>query len=210
MVMDAIKNAKFHLRAQLKAARAQLSQAQTHEYSEQITQTLLHHPLWKNAHVIVGFVGIHGEPDTTQLLQQALNERKCLLLPRVVPSNHTNGLEFIRITSLQTLASTIYGLLEPASGIAVALEKLRDTTLILVPGLGFSALGARLGFGKGYYDRALAPIRNASNIVRVGLCLPPFLLADIPTAAHDIPMHWIATSRKLINCQNGSSSYPRE
>ena len=61
----------------------------------------------------------------------------------------------------------------------------RDFDFILVPGVGFSPNGYRLGRGKGYYDKFLS---KYSNLFTVGVCFREQFYLDIPTEPHDIPM----------------------
>mgnify|MGYP002513835649 CR=1 FL=1 len=61
----------------------------------------------------------------------------------------------------------------------------------LVPGVGFSPSGYRLGRGKGYYDKFLS---KYTNLFTVGVCFREQFYLDIPTEPHDIPM------RKVIVC----------
>ena len=56
---------------------------------------------------------------------------------------------------------------------------------VLVPGVGFSPSGYRLGRGKGYYDKFLS---KYSNLFTVGVCFREQFYLDIPTEPHDIPM----------------------
>ena len=56
---------------------------------------------------------------------------------------------------------------------------------VLVPGVGFSQNGYRLGRGKGYYDKFLS---KYSNLFTVGVCFREQYFLDIPTEPHDIPM----------------------
>ena len=67
----------------------------------------------------------------------------------------------------------------------------RDFDFILVPGVGFSPSGYRLGRGKGYYDKFLS---KYSNLFTVGVCFREQFYLDIPTEPHDIPM------QKVIVC----------
>ena len=55
--------------------------------------------------------------------------------------------------------------------------------LALVPGLGFSREGHRLGRGGGFYDRLLAG--RAREAFKLGVCFSLQLLVAIPTEPHD-------------------------
>ena len=55
----------------------------------------------------------------------------------------------------------------------------------LIPGVGFSPNGYRLGRGKGYYDNFL----SKHPLYTVGVCFREQFFLDIPTEPHDVPMN---------------------
>jgi len=55
--------------------------------------------------------------------------------------------------------------------------------------------GRRLGYGAGYFDRALA---GASRTTKVGLALESQRLARIPESKHDVPLDVIVTERRVV------------
>jgi 5-formyltetrahydrofolate cyclo-ligase len=63
-----------------------------------------------------------------------------------------------------------------------------EPSLIVVPGIAFSSTGARLGYGKGYFDRYLT-----SGSCKVGVCMDEFLVESLPTEPHDVLMNRIIT-----------------
>ncbi len=60
---------------------------------------------------------------------------------------------------------------------------------VLVPGLGFDLSGARIGRGKGYYDRFL----EDKAIMKIGLAWSGQLIDKIPVESHDSYMDLIIT-----------------
>ena len=67
---------------------------------------------------------------------------------------------------------------------------------VITPGMAFDRQGGRLGRGAGVYDRFLA--RLTGPTLRVGI-VPSALLVDrLPTEAHDVRMHAVATERDLL------------
>ena len=197
---------KVELRAALQQRRRQRDPEAIAAQSAALLGHLLRHPLWQQARGISAFVGVHGEPDTWGLLAATLAERKRLWLPRMV--GKPAQIAFVPVEDLRELAPAGFGLLEPPE--SAGKESLSTPTaaagidLVLVPGLGFGRDGARLGFGKGHYDRALAPVRDLPAPLRIGLCLDGDLdpaEGRIPKEPFDVPMHWIATPDGLHCCR---------
>ncbi|MEL7372388.1 MAG: 5-formyltetrahydrofolate cyclo-ligase, partial [Myxococcota bacterium] len=52
----------------------------------------------------------------------------------------------------------------------------------IVPGLGFTQDGLRIGYGRGYYDRALAA---STSTLKIGFAFSIQCVAKLPTASHD-------------------------
>ena len=63
--------------------------------------------------------------------------------------------------------------------------------IVVVPLLGFDEKGARLGYGKGHYDRALTSITNRPLLI--GFAFSSQELPDIPSGPHDIPLDAVVT-----------------
>jgi 5-formyltetrahydrofolate cyclo-ligase len=184
----------------LRLERARLDPAFVQHASAQLVDVIRRAPPWRAAPSIAGFVGVRHEPDTRALLQAALDEGKALWLPRVLDGGH---LGFRRVHTLAELVSGSFGLFEPPLVVDDPPRELATTgvRLVLVPGLAFGSDGARIGFGRGYYDRALAPLAGRDVPVRVGVCFAAFLdAAPIPIDAFDVPMHGVATERGVVEC----------
>ena len=62
---------------------------------------------------------------------------------------------------------------------------------LLIPPVGFDALGYRLGYGGGYFDRTLAAMQPQPLKIGVGFELSR--MATIRPQPHDIPMDFIVT-----------------
>lgn len=68
--------------------------------------------------------------------------------------------------------------------------------VVVVPGMAFDRHGGRLGRGAGVYDRFLA--RLPERTLRIGLIPEALLVERLPTEAHDVPMHAVATERGVL------------
>ena len=62
--------------------------------------------------------------------------------------------------------------------------------VIIVPMLGFDEQLHRIGYGGGYYDKFLSTQPQAKKI---GVCFEQGKIQNIPAESHDIPMHEIIT-----------------
>jgi 5-formyltetrahydrofolate cyclo-ligase len=68
--------------------------------------------------------------------------------------------------------------------------------LVLVPGLAFDALGHRLGYGAGHYDRLLPTL--PPGIPLIGVAIDPLRVARLPYEAHDVRMTHLLTPTGLL------------
>ena len=99
-------------------------------------------------------------------------------------------MDFCYLSAQKSLESQLeknaYNILEPKTDLEkLDAEHLPVHTVLLVPGLAFSRSGARLGRGKGYYDRLLPLLTNA---YKLGVCFDFQKLPGIPADEHDMKM----------------------
>ncbi|HFE45647.1 MAG TPA: 5-formyltetrahydrofolate cyclo-ligase, partial [Nannocystis exedens] len=204
---ESVEVAKGELRAALLRRRAAASASSVASRSRTLVERIIGLAEWQQARGVAAFVGVGGEPDTWALLSATLGAGKRLALPRVCARTKGGGprrLEFVVVDDLAELVRASFGLWEPPPRSAVTGSRLssgrRSPTpgtdlgidLILVPGVAFDRRGHRLGFGKGYYDRALQPLRGLADPHRIGVCFADALdpkEGPIPTADHDVSMH---------------------
>ncbi|MEQ9607693.1 MAG: 5-formyltetrahydrofolate cyclo-ligase, partial [Kiloniellaceae bacterium] len=73
--------------------------------------------------------------------------------------------------------------------------------LLLVPLLAFDAAGYRLGYGGGFYDRSLALLRRAGDILAVGLAFAAQQVPAVPREPTDQPLDLVVTERGAITPQ---------
>lgn len=140
---------------------------------------------------VAAFMSIRTEPDTNALCRAVLAGGRPLFLPRVASRTR---LAFHRLEgtgALEQLVAGGFGLHEPATSAPqiARLSRREGVDLVIVPGLGFGRDGARLGYGAGYYDRALGEAEPEDRPVTVALVFarlinPPEGLP--PVEDHDV------------------------
>lgn len=75
-------------------------------------------------------------------------------------------------------------------------ESAKEVTpnIVIVPGLGFTKDGARLGRGKGFYDRYL----EDKSVIKIGIGFEMQIEQDIPSEPHDVKMDFLVTDQRVL------------
>ena len=98
------------------------------------------------------------------------------------------------------LTAGVFGTSEPP-----ARARELDPDVLLVPLLAFDAQGGRIGYGKGYYDQAIARLKKSRRIGTVGLAFEAQRVEEVPVTERDQRLdlilteagaHWVERSGK--------------
>lgn len=117
-----------------------------------VCHRLFEQPEYVKAEVLMVFLPLPTEVDTSPIVLRAWQDRKRVLAPKV--SWNQRRMMPVEIRSLtDDLTVSSMGIREPVSGIPFPVSLI---DLVVVPGLGFDEYGNRLGRGRGFYDRFLA------------------------------------------------------
>ena len=74
-----------------------------------------------------------------------------------------------------------------------------DPTLMLMPLAAFDRGGGRIGYGRGYYDRAIGALfAKCIRPHRIGVAFACQEVDVVPTEPHDIPLDLIGTEQEII------------
>ncbi len=192
--MDNIAQEKRQLRQKFIKERTQ--QPSTHAYSEVAQRLLLGEDIWKKAHYVALYMAVRGEMSTHLLLEAAWQQQKCVLLPRCQPES--GNMEFVPCTHLDDLVPGSFGIMEPHVDLAPISFAKQPPDLMVIPGTAFDTQGYRLGFGGGYYDKALAQEWCCAHTVCMGLCFAWQVVKNLPVAPWDIPMHALVTEKAVL------------
>lgn len=191
---------KQSLRQSIIAARQKMAAVERAELSRVITLRILDLPSYRDAACVLGYMSFGAEFSTNAWLQQALQDGKQVLLPRV--NSGTRQLELYRVSDLQhDLAPGAWDIPEPLAARCVRVDALEQVDFILLPGVAFARDGSRLGYGGGFYDKLLARINQGQG--RPALVAAAFsmqLATDIPQEATDRKVEWLLTENEVIDC----------
>jgi 5-formyltetrahydrofolate cyclo-ligase len=181
---------KRSLRRTMLAHRKSLSEAEFRSASYLIQEFFLETEEYRRAKRIVLYASIHNEVATERVVAAALQSGKTVAFPVVVH----HGLAFHEVDTLSSLKKGAFGIMEPCtSGRCVAME---ESDIFVLPGVVFDLKGHRIGYGKGYYDKALHRFEGQGKFV--GFCYDFQLVDEIAKEPHDVRMDMIITEKRLI------------
>lgn len=184
---------KHALRRMLLDRRRKLAAPERAAASRLIQEAFLAIPEFAEARVVAVYAPIHGEVETALVMEQALALGKELLYPTVCGNN----LEFRGVKGAADLRPGAYGIPEPAAECPAVAPAMVD--LIVIPGVAFDQAGRRIGYGKGFYDRALHPLEGSGKLV--GFCFDFQLVEEIAGEPHDVRLDMVITERRLVRCR---------
>lgn len=182
---------KSAIRTRLLTQRRSLSLEEVSAHSRSLQLRFLDSLLFKEATTIGIYSPIQGEVMTDLVFDAAITAGKKVLYPEV------EGLELVFRQVMdreQQLNKGAFGVLEP-DGSCPAVH-LSETDVVIVPAVGYDFSGNRIGYGKGYYDRALHSLEGSGNLV--GFCFDFQLLEDIAGEPHDVKVDWIFTESRVV------------
>lgn len=193
---DNANRAKRACRAQLLERRQAMDPEVTRAASRRIQDRLLKLPACQEARAIHCYVdGLPNEVGTRRFLQWCLDGGRCLVLP-VVGEPHP-PMHHARIGDLGELVPGRWGIPEPPLDATTQVAASEPHDLIVVPGVAFDERGYRIGHGGGFYDDFL---RQQPAAVKVGVVYEEFLVATVPTEAHDMAVDLVVTESRLHTC----------
>lgn len=181
---------KQSIRERLLAERRHLAPATCFSRSLLAQRRLLQTPEFQSAHTVGLYSPILNEVFTETLFEVARSLKKRVLYPRV----DKNQLEFVVVEERNELAHGRFGVLEPTGQ---AICGAGDIDFLVIPGVAFDLSGFRLGYGKGFYDRALAHWTGRG--VLAGLCFDFQVLEKLPAESHDVRLDLVLTESRTIS-----------
>lgn len=181
---------KSMLRKAILARRRALSATEKSAADDVIQEMFLAMPEYLAADSVALYCPVHNEVSTERVIAHALLTGKALFLPAV----EGHEMLFRQVSSREDFVVGRFGIMEPpARCIATPPEEI---DLIVVPGVGFDLSGQRIGYGKGYYDRALHKLEGKGMLT--AFCYEFQLVDSLAGEEHDVNMDMIITEQGLI------------
>lgn len=169
---------KTALRKMIRDKKRAMTQEQIAEASLRLEKMFLDTEEYTAAHTVFAYLPYNQEVRTEGIIMKALADGKRVAIPKV----YGDEMRFILITDLEGLEKSNMGIPEPITDSPVVVDA---TALVLMPGLAFDALGHRIGYGGGFYDKYLAQEPEHPTIA---LCYDFQMQPQLETDDFDIPV----------------------
>ena len=139
---------------------------------------------------VAGYYPVNFEVNTLNILSK-LSERGIIIGLPVITKNYR--MMFKKWKPNQAMYLNKYGIPEP--------KKTNETfkpDLVLVPLVGYDEKLNRLGYGAGYYDRALKKLSAQKKIITVGIGFSFQKCSKIPVNKNDHVLDYVLNEKKMI------------
>ncbi|WP_294643180.1 5-formyltetrahydrofolate cyclo-ligase [uncultured Aureimonas sp.] len=175
--MPDIAAAKADLRRMASARREALVPGERIEAAFALAEHVARDTLFETVDVVGAYLPIGSEIDPRPAMMALADRRLRLAAPAIVDGD----LEFRELLRDGELVAQGHGTVAPG-----AAARVLDPDVLLVPLLAFDRRGARIGYGRGFYDRAIARLLAVKPaLVTIGLAFDAQEVAEVPVEPHD-------------------------
>jgi len=191
-----IQEEKIKLRKKIKGIYKTLNKSEIAEKSKNILSNLKSLEIWNKADIILAFLPLSDEVDTSYIIEEALTQKKKVAVPRINSSNIV--FHYIASLSKKELVKHDYGMCEPLKeSESVDINNLDNSKiLILTPGMAFDKQCNRLSRGKSFYDRYLS--EYGKNCTKAGIAFSFQIIENLPIEKHDVQLDFVITDKEIF------------
>lgn len=192
------------LKATLRMERLALRDAMTPDARMKASLKMLDHAgdviEFEPGQVISGFWPIRSEVDIRPLMTRLRARGARLCLPVILDKK---TIVFRELVPGAPIVETGFGTTGPGEDAPVL-----DPDIMLVPLSAFDRTGHRIGYGAGYYDRAIERLRRKGHMPRlIGIAFDCQEVASVPAEPHDVALDALLTESGLRIFGLGISKY---
>ena len=180
------------LRRRLRQRRRLVTESAAARAAQRCAALLADSALWPRLRAIGLYRPGDGELDPTPVAHRARadNRARTLFLPRLCGAS----LEFAPWPQDAPLVANRFGIGEPQT----AAVKVTSLDLLLLPTVGWTADGARLGMGGGFYDRCLGSVKASQRPLLVGLAYACQRCEDLRADPWDVQLDGVLTEEGWV------------
>ncbi len=191
MHIDDLKTHKAEIRKSVLQARNALPEALRHAAAQSVIRHFSGGITLPAKSCISGFWPIRSEIDPRPLMRELEAQGMALCVPAILDAQ---TIEFRAMSFGDALVETGFGTMGPAADAPVV-----DPDIMLIPLAAFDRAGNRIGYGAGYYDRAIAALHQKNkHPVLIGVAFDAQRVDHIAHEPHDVALDYILTESGLI------------
>ncbi|XP_057312202.1 5-formyltetrahydrofolate cyclo-ligase-like [Hydractinia symbiolongicarpus] len=193
-VQRTLRAAKQAVRKELRAKLNNLSDEEKARQSRVITEKLFSLDVYKNCQSLSLYMSMRSEVYTDDILADVFKTKKKCFIPHYIGDD----MKMVLLKDQEdynNLPLTAWNIKQPAN------EEIRECAIdsgtgldvIIVPGLGFTKEGCRLGRGKGYYDGYFRKYeaKFQKKPITIGLGYTCQILDSIPVDEFDVQLNHV-------------------
>ena len=184
---------KDEIRYRMRQVRRAIPEAARAERCARIHASLFATDAWKASKTVMLFASMRAEVDTFTMEARARSEGKTIACPRMTedlseldPRVWEPGIVPVEQGRMAP---------EPPAN-APSIDPL-SIDLIIVPCVAMDERGARIGYGRGFYDRFLARTPQAH---RIAVAFDFQLIAEVPETEGDVRVDMLITDARVLHC----------
>lgn len=194
---------KAALRRLLLRRRDSISHEMAQLAGRRIFERVRASPEFAGASTVACYYPTGSEVPTQDVMQEAASRGKRVCLPRV----SGGSIAFRLVDDLRGLerggwgGDGMFGIMEPRA----SCPECPSPDLIIVPAVGVTVRGDRLGYGGGYYDRFLAGGGDGTAST-MALAFHKQVVGSMPSGALDVPVGCVVTERGVFRARGGAAA----
>jgi 5-formyltetrahydrofolate cyclo-ligase len=186
---------KDQLRKELRRKRATIDSARRESFDREINRHLCAYVERRGVRTVAAFMAFDGEPDLSPALAQMSQQGLRLGLPVVRAEPGRSVIDFHEWTPDCTMKPNVFGIQEPVGTAGIQVP---EVDLALLPLVGWTSTGERLGMGASFYDRLFQPFATNNPPVRMGVGYEVQKCPSLPREPWDIELHWMLSETGCI------------
>jgi 5-formyltetrahydrofolate cyclo-ligase len=190
-------NTRQTLRQQLRKHRAKLTLSDQAIASKKITAHIIQSPLFQQSQHIAAYIAINHEINPQTIIKRIWQEGKHCYLP-VLQEKKIIFSTFQRNTPLK---KNRFNIPEPPLVLESTLDPW-NLDLVLVPLLGFTNQGGRLGMGGGFYDKTFSFLLASPRPTKpclIGLAYEWQKIESFDVSTWDVPLNAVVTEKRIYS-----------
>jgi len=160
---------KKEMRKYMLEKRRELDLSEVEKCGDRLLAKLLKNECFSNAETVFIYVSAKNELKTVQTVEYLISKGVCVCVPKTFEDGTMKAVIIKNVEKDLILGR--FGIHEPVNCLEDQIAVLRDTDLVIVPGVAFDRLGNRVGYGAGYYDKYFGGLRKQGyNPYKIGVC----------------------------------------